>query len=66
MVGEQLDVVREAFTFVDGLEGLSSVDGVCNALARKLASDHGDPPSRDRPAPPPADGDAGAAGDASP
>jgi hypothetical protein len=34
---------------------------IVDALARKLATDHGDPPSRDRP--PPAD-DAGAAADA--
>jgi hypothetical protein len=38
---------------------------IVDALARKLASDHGDPPSREKPAPAPADGDAGAAGDAS-
>jgi len=37
---------------------------IVDALARKLASDHGDPPTRDR-APPPADGDAGPPADAS-
>jgi LuxR family transcriptional regulator, quorum-sensing system regulator BjaR1 len=37
MSGERGDFVREAFTFVDGLERLSSVEGVCAAMAKKLA-----------------------------
>ncbi len=38
---------------------------IVDALARKLAADHGDPPARDKRAPPPVDGDAGLAGDTS-
>ena len=39
---------------------------IVDALARKLASDHGEPPSRDKAAPPPpSDGDAGPPSDAS-
>jgi hypothetical protein len=38
---------------------------IVDALARKLVAEHGDPPKKPRPAPPPSGDDAGA-GDASP
>ncbi len=38
---------------------------IIDALARKLVSDHGDPPARDKPVAPPPDGDAGPPADAS-
>jgi LuxR family transcriptional regulator, quorum-sensing system regulator BjaR1 len=37
MSGEHGELAREAFTFIDGLERLSSVDGVCTAMAKALA-----------------------------
>lgn len=38
---------------------------IVDALARKLASEHGEPPSRNKPTAPPADGDGGTSDDAS-
>jgi hypothetical protein len=39
---------------------------IVDALARKLVAEHGEPPARDKAAPPPVDADAGTGAEAGP